>query len=91
MSEDPVEYGSGNKTRKTRSDKGTKRDMAYMVTTEVPLPDIDEQAGQRLLVVGRGKTADEACAGAASKASPGQTVEVWRRVGKPRTAQLRLL
>lgn len=75
-------------TRKTRSDKGTKRDVVYIVTRRV-----EESGGMMdsLVCLGTGPNAEKACAEAAKAAAPGQQLEVWRRVGKPREVQLRLV
>jgi hypothetical protein len=76
--------------RKTRSDEGTKRDVVYIVTRR----DLVEESGgmiDSLVCLGTGPNAEKACAEAAKAAAPGQQLEVWRRVGKPREVQLRLV
>jgi len=66
--------------RKTRKDKGKKREKVYVVTVG------GDEIG--LTVLGRGKTAQQAWNNAASTVAAGAVAECWQRVGTPKTAQL---
>ena len=77
------------KPRKARSDKGKRRERAFMVTV-----DVDggaEACSEMLRILGTGTTAQGAMDMAAKGLTYGQTCHVWQRVGKPRMAQMRLI
>jgi len=81
-----VEKVETPKPRKPRSDKGKKREQAYMATVQT-----DKSNDYALTILGAGKSAQAAIDEASKLAPAGAEVSVWQRVGKPRVAQMRLL
>ena len=73
------------RTRKPRSDKGKKRERAYMATT------CSTDGANTATILGSDCTLDAVIEKAASRAEAGQEIEIWQRVGKPRVAQMRLI
>jgi hypothetical protein len=75
--------------RKPRSDKGKRRERAFMAVASIPAEDGEKV--ERLHVLAMGSSAAEVIEQAAGKLTVGESCEVWQRVGKPRVAQMRLI
>ena len=87
----PETAGEAQKQRrKPRSDKGTKRPGSYMAVRRIL--DIGDGDGERtvLSILAEGNSSAAVLEAAAQAMEVGETCEVWQRVGKPRTATLKL-
>jgi len=87
---EPVTEPVAKKTRRPRADRGTKREVEWMCSLEMPdTPEGEEDPS--IVMLSRGRNRKDVEAEAASKVKPGDKIATWYKAARAKTVQMRLV